>query len=130
MERYEIMAKDKFKNELDLLIIKIGLGEKNKAITVPLKRAKIVVLSHIMGILSVYSNSFVMKFPTDYYMNSICRIKGYKLDMLPDYQKACELLGLSKKNYTDIGWICDKFDCHKNISLLSDLLITYNRRFN
>ena len=129
MERYEYMSKEKFKNELDLLMIRTHLGEKNKVLTIPLKRAKIVVISHILGILSVYNNSFVLKFPTDYYMNTICRIKGYSVDMLPDYSKSCEVLGLNKKYFTDIGWICDKFGCERSICELSELLVTYNRRF-
>lgn len=130
MERYEIMAKDKFKNELDLLLIRIKLGEKEKAITIPLKRAKIVVVSHILGILSAYDRSFVQKFSTEYYMNTICRIKDYKIDMLPDYQKACDMLGLNKQNCLSIDWICETFGCEKSIYLFRELLITYNRRFN
>lgn len=130
MERYEIMAKDRFKNELDLFIIKTRLGEKEKVITIPLKRAKIVVLSHILGILSVYDRSFVQKFSTEYYMETICKIKDYKLDMLPDYQSACDKLGLNKEKFTDIGWICDKFGCDKNVYELRELLMTYNKRFN
>lgn len=129
MERFEIMAKDKFKNELDLFIIKTRLGEKEKVITIPLKRAKIVVLSHILGILSVYDRSFVQKFSTDYYMETICRIKEYKVDMLPNYQDACEKLGLNKEKFTDIGWICDKFGCDKTIYELRELLMIYNKRF-
>lgn len=130
MERYEIMAKDRFKNELDLFIIKTRLGEKEKVITIPLKRAKIVVLSHILGILSVYDRSFVQKFSTEYYMETICKIKDYKLDMLPDYQSACDKLGLNKEKFTDIGWICDKFGCDKNVYELRELLMIYNKRFN
>lgn len=130
MERYELMSKDNFKNELDLFIIKTRLGEKEKVITIPLKRAKIVVLSHILGILSVYDRSFVQKYSTDYYMDTICRIKGYQIDMLPSYQEACDKLGLSDKNYLDIAWICEKFGCDKNIYELRELLMIYNKRFN
>ena len=129
MERYEIMSKDNFKNELDLFIIKTKLGEKERVITVPLKRAKIVVLSHILGILSVYDRSFVQKYDTNYYMDTICRIKDYKLDMLPNYQEACEKLGLNKEKFTDIGWICDKFGCDRNVYELRELLMIYNKRF-
>lgn len=128
--RYDIMSKEKFKNELDLFLIKTRLGEKEKIITIPLKRAKIVVLSHILGILSVYDKSFVQKYSTDYYMETICGIKGYKLEMLPNYQYCCDLLGLNKEKFTDIGWICDKFGCDKNIYELRELLMVYNKRFN
>ena len=130
MERYVLMSKDNFKNELDLFIIKTKLGEKEKVINITLKRAKIVVLSHILGILSVYDRSFVQKYSTDYYMDTICRIKGYQIDMLPSYQEACDKLGLSDKNYLDIAWICDKFGCDKNIYELRELLMIYNKRFN
>lgn len=130
MERYELMGKENFKNELDLFIIKTKLGEKEKVINIALKRSKIVVLSHIMGILSVYDRSFVQKYTTDYYMDTICRIKGYQIDMLPSYQEACDKLGLSDKNYLDIAWICDKFGCDKNIYELRELLMIYNKRFN
>ena len=130
MERYELMGKENFKNELDLFIIKTKLGEKEKVINITLKRAKIVVLSHILGILSVYDRSFVQKYSTDYYMDTICRIKGYQIDMLPSYQEACDKLGLSDKNYLDIAWICDKFGCDKNIYELRELLMIYNKRFN
>lgn len=128
--RYDIMSKEKFKNELDLFLIKTRLGEKEKIITIPLKRAKIVVLSHILGILSVYDRSFVQKYSTDYYMDTICRIKGYQIDMLPSYQEACDKLGLNKEKFTDIGCICDKFGCDKNIYELRELLMIYNKRFN
>lgn len=130
MERYELMGKENFKNELDLFIIKTKLGEKEKVINIALKRSKIVVLSHILGILSVYDRSFVQKYTTDYYMDTICRIKGYQIDMLPSYQEACDKLGLSDKNYLDIAWICDKFGCDKNIYELRELLMIYNKRFN
>ena len=130
MERYELMSKDNFKNELDLFIIKTKLGEKEKVINITLKRAKIDVLSHILGILSVYDRSFVQKYSTDYYMDTICRIKGYQIDMLPSYQEACDKLGLSDKNYLDIAWICYKFGCDKNIYELRELLMIYNKRFN
>ena len=123
MERYELMGKENFKNELDLFIIKTKLGEKEKVINIALKRSKIVVLSHILGILSVYDRSFVQKYTTDYYMDTICRIKGYQIDMLPSYQEACDKLGLSDKNYLDIAWICDKFGCDKNIYELRELLM-------
>ena len=130
MERYELMGKENFKNELDLFIIKTKLGEKVQVTNIGLKRAKIVVLSHILGILSVYDNSFVQKFDTNYYMGTICKINGYSVEMLPDYQNACDKLGLNKKNYLDIGWICDKFSCDKNIYELRELLMVYNKRFN
>lgn len=130
MERYELMGKENFKNELDLFIIKTKLGEKEKVINIALKRSKIVVLSHILGILSVYDRSFVQKYTTDYYMSTICKIKDYKVDILPSYQDACDKLGLNKKNYLDIAWICDKFGCDKNIYELRELLMVYNKRFN
>lgn len=128
--RYDLMSKDYFKNELGLFLIKTRLGEKVKVTNIGLKRAKIVILSHILGILSAYNNSMTQKFSTDYFMETICRINGYSLEMLPNYQDACDKLGLNKEKFTDIGWICDKFGCDKNIYELKELLIKYNQRFN
>ena len=130
MEKFELMSKDYFKNELGLFLIKTRLGEKVKVTNIGLKRAKIVILSHILGILSVYDKSFVQKYSTDYYMETICRINDYSLEMLPSYQDACDKLGLNKEKFTDIGWICDKFGCDKNIYELRELLMVYNNRFN
>ena len=79
--------KKELKAQLPALLQKYPVARKNHELSVSEKRAKMVLIAHITGLVTPYS--------AEYVAGCLYDIADYDFSLAPTYEKACQELGVT-----------------------------------